>query len=265
LTDKSRSSAASAAAQAVLPQLIVMTPVASLAEPEGGVAQTDAAQVGTAAVGQPVGNVEDDIAEASTTEESIPVKTKKKTKKAGKDSVKKKPKKSEAEQPLTAAADTNQLLKQRLLLYLQRHPVGVIAVILLIVATPVIVFGGTYWKTHGIKPVASQAPINRNTAPARGPNIAIPATQLNTTLQQITNQPINLVVGAKTVPIDPATIKSWLHIVTDKKTNTAYIHLNEKSIAPSINQLTSKYAKSPVNQVTITHPDGTSLVAVGVR
>jgi lipoprotein-anchoring transpeptidase ErfK/SrfK len=95
--------------------------------------------------------------------------------------------------------------------------------------------------------------------------MAIPASQLNTTLQQIANQPINLVIGAKTVPLDSATIKSWLHVVTDKKTNTAYIHLNDQSIGPSINQLTSKYAKSPVNQVTVTHPDGTSLMVASGR
>jgi lipoprotein-anchoring transpeptidase ErfK/SrfK len=95
--------------------------------------------------------------------------------------------------------------------------------------------------------------------------MAIPASQLAATLQQITGQQINLVIGSRTVPVDSTTIKSWLHIVTDKKTQTAYIHLNESEIGPSIGQLTSRFAKSPVNQVTVTHPDGTQAVIVGGR
>jgi lipoprotein-anchoring transpeptidase ErfK/SrfK len=149
--------------------------------------------------------------------------------------------------------------------FLRRHRLGTAAIITLIVGTAILQIGGTYWTSHKIRPIVTSSAPRHRTAPLRGPNMAIPASQLAATLQQITGQQINLVIGSRTVPVDSTTIKSWLHIVTDKKTQTAYIHLNESEIGPSIGQLTSRFAKSPVNQVTVTHPDGTQAVIVGGR
>jgi hypothetical protein len=206
---KSRLHVAHAAAQSVLPQMIVMTPVA----PALSVAKT---------------------------------------------------KKDAAESDI--AAPPHGSFFKRALGLMHRYWLGVFALLFLLIGVLGVQVGAAYWTAHKIKPiVASSAPAHRHVVPLHGPNISVAADQLTTTLQQITAQPINLTIGAKTVPVDSATIKSWLRIVTDKKTKTSYIHLNENEIGPSLNQLTSKYAKSPVSQVTATHPDGSSAVIVGGR
>jgi lipoprotein-anchoring transpeptidase ErfK/SrfK len=207
-TDKTRVSAASAAAQAVLPQMIVLTPVATLHEVESILEHADEA-------------------ENKSTADSLP-------------------------------------FKRRVSNMFRRHTMGAAAIIVLLIFTPLVVAGGAYWSAR-IKPTAVSSAALKHNVPAHGPNISMPADQLVPTLQQITTQPITLVVGTKTVPVDTATIQSWLHVVTDKKTHTSYIHLNEKAIGPSIASLTGKYAKDPVNQVTVTHPDGSSLVIAGGR
>ena len=149
---------------------------------------------------------------------------------------------------------------------MHRYWLGVFALLFLLIGIAAIQVGNTYWTTNKIKPiVTSSKPIQHRAVPQRGPNMSVPADQLPATLEQITAQPINIIIGTKTVPLDSATIKSWLHIVTDKKTQTSYIHLNQEKIGPSLNELTSKYAKDPVNQVTTTYPNGSSAVIVTGR
>jgi lipoprotein-anchoring transpeptidase ErfK/SrfK len=149
--------------------------------------------------------------------------------------------------------------------FIHRYSLGIFALLVLIITVPSIQFGATYWTAHKIKPIVTSAAPRRHTVPLHGPNMSIPAGQLPATLEQITTQPINLVIGTRTVPVGADTIKSWLRIVTDKKEHISYIHLNENDIGPSLNQITSKFAKSPVNQVTTTYPDGTSAVIASGR
>lgn len=150
--------------------------------------------------------------------------------------------------------------------FMHAYSLGVFAILFLIVAVSGIQVGSAYWTAHRIKPIlTSSSPAHHHVVPVHGPNIAIAAGQLPATLQQITAQPINLVIGDKTVPVDSTTIKSWLHIVTDKDKNTAYIHVNENAITSSLNQITAKFAKGPVDQVTTTYQDGTSAVIVAGR
>jgi lipoprotein-anchoring transpeptidase ErfK/SrfK len=163
---------------------------------------------------------------------------------------------------IAASEDKQQV---RVLNFMHRHWVGVFALLFLIISITGVQFGAAYWSSHKIKPIVTSSAPRHHTVPLRGPNMIVSASQLPDTLQQITTQPINLIVGTKTVPVDAVTIKSWLHIVTDKKTRTSYIHLNENEVGPSLSQLTSKFAKSPVNQVTTTYPNGTSAVIVGGR
>lgn len=170
-----------------------------------------------------------------------------------------------AENAAPATEHTRQPILKRVLNFLHHYWIGAFALLFLVIAVAGIQVGSAYWVRHNIKPIVTSSAPRPHTVPLRGPNMAVPAGQLPATLQQITSQPINLTIGAKTVPIDGAAIKSWLHIVTDNKTKTSYIHLNESEIGPTLNELTSKFAKSPVNQVTVTHPDGTPVVVVGGR
>ncbi|HYH36271.1 MAG TPA: hypothetical protein VD706_02110, partial [Candidatus Saccharimonadales bacterium] len=118
--------------------------------------------------------------------------------------------------------------KSQKLDFMHRYWLGIFALLFLAVGAGGILLGGAYWSAHKVKPIATTSkPIQRHAVPQRGPNMSVPAEQLPATLEKITAQPISLAVGTRTVPLDPATIKSWLHIATDKKTRTSYIHLNE--------------------------------------
>jgi len=146
-----------------------------------------------------------------------------------------------------------------------RHWLGASALLALLIGFTAIQIGGSYWSTHKVKPIVTSTGPRKHTVPQRGPNMIVPADQLQARLDQITAQPINLIIGDRPVPVDGETIKSWLHIVTDKKQNVAYIHLNEEEIGPSLKELTSKYEKSPSHQVTTTYADGSSAVIVRGR
>lgn len=153
----------------------------------------------------------------------------------------------------------------RVLDLMHRYSIGAFALLFLLVGAAATQAGAAYWTAYRIKPITSSKPIKHDGTPLHGPNMSVPANQLNATVQQITAQPINLVIGAKTVPVDPTVIKSWLHIVTDKKTDISYIHLNETMVGSSLKELTSPYEKAPVNQVTTTYPNGSSAVIVTGR
>jgi lipoprotein-anchoring transpeptidase ErfK/SrfK len=205
---KSRLHIATAAAQSILPQMIVLTPVAMSAAADTAI-ELDTVR-GTSKQGKPP-------------------------------------------------------FQKHLLELMHRHWIGAFALLFLVIGIAGIQLGGTYWAAHRIKPIVTSSAPRQRTVPLHGPNMSITAGELPAKLEQITNQPINVVVGAKTVPVDPATIKSWLHVATDKKTGTAYIHLNQDKIGPSLDGITSKFAKSPVNQVTTTYPNGSSAVIVAGR
>lgn len=213
LGHKPRFHAASAAAQAVLPQLAVVTPVAPALK---------------------------------AAEEAKPVKKSAKAKDAETEAIER----LSIKHPLAIA---------------HRYWVGAFALLFLLVGVASVQLGSAYWTAHKIKPIVTSSTVHKHAVPLHGPNIAVAADQLPDTVQRITSQPIDLIVGTKTVAISQDDIKSWLHIVTDKKTKTAYIHLDQDAIGPSIDDITSKFSKNPVNQVTVTHPDGSQAVVVGGR
>lgn len=95
-----------------------------------------------------------------------------------------------------------------------------------------------------------------------GLNSTVSADQTSAKLLMINGQPATLTVGDQTEPISPETIKSWLQITPSKDRTQNYIHINARVIENSLVELANKHARAPVDQVTATHPDGSSLVIV---
>lgn len=145
--------------------------------------------------------------------------------------------------------------------YLHTHSFIVFAVAILFIGSLAIQIGGRYWEATYI-PVATKTPAVPATGkPVAGFNMTVPAADLQTKLQTITNQPVTLTVGPYSEKVDPSIIKSWLQITANKQKTEYYIHVNEAAMSNSLVKEAGEYARTPVHQVTVTE-DGASVVAV---
>lgn len=142
---------------------------------------------------------------------------------------------------------------------LHRYVVGVFAILFLVVSASGIQVVSTYMSSHIALPTFSNGS-HVPAPPLRGPNMLVPSPQLETTLQKIKTQPLNLIIDGKTVPVSPETIEGWLKIVTDHRTQVAYLHVDNAAVGPSLEELVKVHTKAPVNQVSVTHEDGASVV-----
>src|SRR6185312_4445234 len=111
---------------------------------------------------------------------------------------------------------------------LRDHHLIVAALALLVFGVIAIRLGGDYWtKTH-VTNVAKATPIAKLPAKSiTGFNVTVPAAELQSKLQAITNQPSTLTVGTNSMQVDSDTIKSWLQITANKSKTEYYIHVNE--------------------------------------
>ncbi|MDB5170780.1 MAG: hypothetical protein JWO35_474 [Candidatus Saccharibacteria bacterium] len=143
-----------------------------------------------------------------------------------------------------------------------RYTIITFAILLLIVGSTGVNVAGNYQAARieaSAKPLLSL----RAKAPAiTGLNSTVPAADMAATLQRVTGQAATLTVGDQAEPISPDVIKSWLQITPSANKSENYIHVKADTIAQSLTELASKHAKTPVDQVTATHPDGSSLVIV---
>jgi lipoprotein-anchoring transpeptidase ErfK/SrfK len=148
----------------------------------------------------------------------------------------------------------------------RRYSVAVFAVLFLAVASSGISVGAAYWSAHiNVVQASQSASIRIPTAPRQGPNMIVASRQLTASLQKITSQPLSLDVAGTSVPLSPATIKSWIKVVTDQQKGVSYLHVNQSAIAASLKQATAPFVKAPTNQVTATYADGTSAVILPGR
>lgn len=147
---------------------------------------------------------------------------------------------------------------------LHQYSLGAFALLFLLVALSGIKVSAAYWSAHISLPALSSTAVHIPARPLHGPNMALAADQLNDNLARITSQPLSLTIGTQTVPVSPESIRSWLQIVTDKGQRVSYIHVKDTAIAASLAQIAAPALKAPVNQVSITRPDGsTSVIATG--
>ncbi len=143
-----------------------------------------------------------------------------------------------------------------------RYTISVFAILLLLIGSSGITVAGNYQAARIInqaKPLASL----RAKAPAiTGLNSTVPAHEMEAMLSKVTGQPATLTVGDKAEAINPDVIRSWLQIKTNATKTENYIHVSASVIGKSLTELANKHTKTPVDQVTATHPDGNSLVIV---
>lgn len=145
---------------------------------------------------------------------------------------------------------------------LQRHTFIIVAVAILIIGAASIKLGANYWTARHINLSASTTSIKTGIKPVSGFNMTIPAADFQAKLQSITAQPITLTVGTYSEQVDSSIVKSWLQITSNKNKSEYYIHVNEAAIGNSLIKEAGTYAKSPVNQVTVSE-DGATRVVVG--
>jgi lipoprotein-anchoring transpeptidase ErfK/SrfK len=145
--------------------------------------------------------------------------------------------------------------------FMHRHSLATFAFLLLLIGVAGIQVGSQYWSARVLSRVKPAVPLKTNHRVIAGLNSSVPTEQLQTRLATITHQPTTLTVGDKTAPISPDTIKSWLQITPGAHGSEQYIHIKADTIGKSLTALAEKYAKSPHDQVTVTH-DGVSQVVV---
>lgn len=148
--------------------------------------------------------------------------------------------------------------------YLQRSYIITFSILFLLIGVAATKVGDSYFSGKAIatnKPVAAIKPVHQ----IAGLNQTVNSSELEAKLQSITTQPATLTVGDRVIQIPPEKIRSWLNIVHDSKKSVDYIHISAATIAKSLNEMAGKYVKSPVNQVAIARPDGSSEVVVSGR
>jgi lipoprotein-anchoring transpeptidase ErfK/SrfK len=145
----------------------------------------------------------------------------------------------------------------RTLEFLHHYSLGVFALLSLAVASAAILAGSSYWSAH--LPVATTNARHGLVQPIQGPNTTVKTSDLDLTTQNISSQPLSLVVEGKNLPVSADTIRGWLKTVSNKSGIT-YIHVDQAAITKSLNDAVKPYIKTPVNQVTSTAADGSQKV-----
>lgn len=138
----------------------------------------------------------------------------------------------------------------------------IIAVLVLVVGSGAIKLGANYWTAKNIPLSKDTSTLKTGTKPVSGFNMTVPAADFQAKMQQISGQPVTLTVGPYSQQVSGDTIKGWLQISTNRQKTEYYIHVNEAAIGNSLAKEASDYARTPVNQLTVTE-DGVSVVAVG--
>lgn len=147
--------------------------------------------------------------------------------------------------------------------FFHKYSVGVFAVLFLAVAAAGITVGGSYW-TARISNQTAALPIRHSLVqPKQGPNTSVKTNDLDVTLQNVSSQPLSLIVADRTVPISADTIRSWLKTASGKS-GISYIHVDQNLVTKSLTEKVKSFAKAPVNQVVSTAPDDTQkIIATG--
>lgn len=146
---------------------------------------------------------------------------------------------------------------ERLLNFMHSHSLVTFALLFLLVGSTASQVAGSYWAAH-IEAAVRPAIALKITAPAiAGLNMTVSRGQLQSKLQTITSQPATLTVSTQGAVLSPDTIKSWLQITPSADKSEYYIRIKANAITASLNQLAKTYVKAPIDQVTVTHTDGT--------
>jgi lipoprotein-anchoring transpeptidase ErfK/SrfK len=142
--------------------------------------------------------------------------------------------------------------------FFYRYSLALFVLLFLGVAGTGVGVGMSYWSAH----VATLAEASASEATAKQAlsllNTSVRPSQLAADLQKLTNQAASLSIGGQTVPIGATTIRSWLQVTTNESRSIDNIHVNAAAIGTTLIQLANSYAMPAVNQVSVTHSDGTT-------
>lgn len=169
------------------------------------------------------------------------------------------------DEPSEVHVKTHHTLFKRLVELMHHYSVGVFALLFLLVGIAAIQLVAAYSSSHIAIASTQPAALRIPNMPQQGPNAIVPTDKLKDTLHQITNQPLSLVAGAKTIPVSPDVINSWLQVVADRDKGVSYIHVKNAEISKSLTSLADPLIKTPIDQVTVTRADGGSRVIVAGR
>ena len=166
------------------------------------------------------------------------------------------------EPPITPKVQAHRTKSNRssLLDLIHEQSVIVFALLFLMVGVAIIEFGSSYIIAHDFP--AQTTNYDKTIASIGGLNKTVSSANLASFMSGLTSQTATLNLGGKTISISPATIKSWLTITSNPKTNENYIHIDAANVTSSITALVNQYVVAPVNQITATYSDGTSQVVV---
>ena len=145
-----------------------------------------------------------------------------------------------------------------------RRSLIVLTLLFLLVGSAGIRVGGSYWSAHIINSKAATT-VRPAAHTIAGLNLTVPSSQLGAKLQSITAQPASLTVGGQTVAISADTIRSWLQITANRNKSQDYISIKPDIMTSSLTNLADQFVKAPVNQVTVTHADGSSAIILAGR
>jgi lipoprotein-anchoring transpeptidase ErfK/SrfK len=143
---------------------------------------------------------------------------------------------------------------------LHRYSLASFAVLFLLVSTSAVWVGRAYWVSQIKLPAAARHQLHIPAQPAKGPNLIVASSDLVSTVARITQQPLDLTIGQKSVAISADTVKSWLQIVSDKQAGVSYIHVDNKAASKSLAELAAPFVKTPLNQVIVANADGSQRV-----
>ncbi len=144
---------------------------------------------------------------------------------------------------------------------LHSYSLAVFALLFLAIGVAAVEVGGNYWSARVISAARPAAVAKAAVPTVAGLNLTVPANELQSKIQTITNQPATLTVGSQTVPVGADTIRSWLQITSSADKSQDYIRLKAGAISASLTDLANQFVKAPVNQVTVNEA-GTSRVVV---
>lgn len=145
-----------------------------------------------------------------------------------------------------------------------RYAFGLFALLFLIVSASGIQVASAYLSAQITLPAFNKSSSAILPAqPIRGPNMMVSAAQQEASVHHIAAQQLTLTFGDKSdqaVTVKPEMIQSWLQIVTDKRQQASYLHVKDSAINTSLTELAKPFVKAPVDQISVTHEDGASVV-----
>jgi len=140
------------------------------------------------------------------------------------------------------------------------HSLITFAVLFLIVGSAAVKVGSGYLSEQVVSNVKPTSVASLSGHTIAGLNLTVDSSQLDSKLQSIASQPVTFSVGDNKVSVDQGTIKTWIKVTPSSDKTKDYLRVDPIAIKTSLTAVANKYAVAPVDQVTVTHPDGSSAV-----